>query len=637
MKDGFLRVRAISPEINVADVRFNTARIIRAIWNAEENGVKILSFPELSVCAYTCADLFFDNSLISACEGALDDIRSATEGKDIIVFVGAPLLAGTFLFDCAVAISNGKILGAVPKTDIVSSGDAYEGRYFKSSKDAPCTVSILGKEYPFGTDLIFSATSMPSLKIACEIGSDITLASAPSMALCEAGANVIVNLASASEIVGRADFRRLMCKSASARGICAYIYADSNENESTTDSVYSAHNIICQNGKIIAESLPFEKENGEITTEIDVSLLNHFKKKSATSSAFAVKNARVIPFDLKITDTALSKKPCAHPFILDDKEKMALRCDEILTMQSRALAKRLKASHSKTAVLGISGGLDSTLALLVTVRAFDYLKWDRKNIFAITMPCFGTTERTKSNATELPLSLGISFDEINIFDAVKVHFKDIGHDESVKNVAYENAQARERTQILMDYANDRGGIVVGTGDLSEIALGWSTYNGDQMSMYNPNCDIPKTLVKYLVSHEADKLGGEAGKILNDIVDTPVSPELLPPDENGKIAQKTEDLVGPYDLHDFFLYNFVRYGYSPSKILRLATLAFEGAFDRETIKKWLEVFIKRFFTQQFKRSSAPDGVKVGAVALSQRADLKMPSDASYWVWLDDLSR
>ncbi len=634
MKDGFIKIRCISPEIKVADVSFNTAKIIQSIWDAERDGVKLAVFPELCISAYTCADLFLQPSLINACEKAVESIKEASRGKDILIFVGAPLKNGNALYDCAVAICNGNILGIIPKKYPSCAEDTCETRYFSSPSGKEAQISILSSNYPFGNDLLFKCSSMPELTVGCEIGSDLWAVSSPSEELCRGGATLIVNPSASSEGVSRDDFRRLMCKAKSASLICAYAYCDANENESTTDCVFSAHNIICENGAILKESKPFESADGECTSEIDAFKLSYFRKKS--TSYPNENSARTLSFDLKNEKVVLTRYIPSHPFICEDKTQMKERAEAILTMQSRALAKRLKASYAKCAVIGISGGLDSTLALLVAIRATDYLGWERARIHAITMPCFGTTQRTKSNATELCASLGVSFDTIDILNSVNLHFDDIGHAKDDRNVTYENAQARERTQILMDYANDRGGLVVGTGDLSEIALGWSTYNADHMSMYNPNCCIPKTLVRHLVEHIAYSLDEKTKKILLDILDTPVSPELLPPEQNGNIAQKTEDLVGPYDLHDFFLYHFVRLGYAPSKIYRLAKIAFDGVFSPDIIYKWLEVFIKRFFSQQFKRSCSPDGVKVGTVALSPRGEFKMPSDAGAWVWLDELN-
>ena len=624
MKHGFVKVRCFSPDLRVADIKFNTAKIIQAIWDSHERGVKLLALPELCVSACTCGDLFLQEVLIDACENAIEDIRKASEGKDLIAFVGAPLKNGDSLYSCSVAICNGKILGVVPKRNLVNYPSSLESRYFASSVSRN-EIKIADGIYPFGYDITFECSSLGDLKIAVSAGQDAFLES-------KRNATVVVCPFACCEIVGADSHRELMLRAKSSENISAYLLANACEDESTTDSIYSANNIVCENGKVIAKAKPFESKNGDIITEIDVCALASLRAKAGRVTRYS----DCIKFDLEVTKTEITRKIARNPFVCEDREQFKANLEKILTMQSRALAKRLVASHSSSMVMGISGGLDSTLALLVCVRTLEHLGWDKKRLFAITMPCFGTTKRTKSNAVSLCEELGVALKEINIADAVRVHFKDIGHDESVQNVTYENAQARERTQILMDFANDNGGLVVGTGDLSEIALGWSTYNADHMSMYNPNCDIPKTLVRHLVAYEASLASGRVAEILYDVLDTPVSPELLPPTRDEKIQQKTEDLVGPYDLHDFFLYYFVKYGFAPSKIYRLAKIAFKGEFSDEIIHKWLEAFIKRFFTQQFKRSCSPDGVKVGSVALSPRTDMKMPSDATYWSWLDELN-
>lgn len=623
MKHGYLKVRCISPDLRVADVKFNTAKLIQAIWDSADAGVKLLVLPELAVTGATCGDLFKHSALISASHSAVESICDSTRDKDIIVVFGAPLLNGARLYNCAVVISNGKILGVVPKKYV---GDS--ARYF-------CKPALEGEiklgqgTYPFGNDLIFTCGEF---KIGAHLGTDLFSPNGGASALCLAGANIIACPSADEEIVGADSRRVLISKAKSATLACAYLIANACEDESTTDSIYCAHNIICENGKILAECKPFESKNGDTISEIDASMLNHIKMQRADTAEG--QPVRCIPFHLKHEKTTLTRKIDKFPFIADNEAEQAKRSEKILTMQAHALARRLVASHSKCAVFGVSGGLDSTLALLVIARAYDYLGWQRGDICAVTMPCFGTTARTKSNAYALCEELGATVKEINISASVKAHLADIGHSEDNHNVTFENAQARERTQVLMDLANDLGGLVVGTGDLSEIALGWSTYNADHMSMYNPNCSIPKTLVRYLVAYEASRLEGRAREALLDILDTPVSPELLPP-ADGKIVQKTEDLVGPYELHDFFLYSFARYGFAPSKLYRLARLAFAGEFEDEVIYKWLVAFIKRFFTQQFKRSCSPDGVKVGTVALSPRGGLKMPSDSTYWVWLDEL--
>lgn len=634
MKDGFIKVRCFSPEICVGDVSENEKKIRECIEDSAKKGVKILVLPELCLTAYTCADLFSQKILIKTAEKAIDDLKLSTLGKDILVFVGAPLANGDKLYNCAVALFDGEILGVIPKTHLPNYSEFYELRNFTEPNGTETKITIQGKEYPFGNDILFRCKTVPHLIVGCEICEDLWVPSTPSEALCKMGATVICNLSASDEILSKDEYRRSLCSGKSASLMCAYLYTDAPESESTTDVIFSAHNIIAENGTILAESKPFEHKNGDIITEIDVDKLANQRIRANTFDTETEKQARFIDFSLNVTETELTRKIDKAPFVPSDITVRQSRCEQILTMQSHALAKRLTVTRSKCAVIGISGGLDSTLALLATTRAADYIGWERKNIVAITMPCFGTTKRTRSNAEKLCEALGVTFKEVNISDAVELHFKDIGHDGSVQNVTFENAQARERTQVLMDIANDLGGLVVGTGDLSEIALGWSTYNADHMSMYNVNCSVPKTLVRYVVGYFADKEGGEIKTILDDVLNTPVSPELLPP-KDGDIAQRTEELVGPYELHDFFLYNMLRLSFTPSKIYRLAKLAFKGSFDEQTIYKWLEVFIKRFFAQQFKRSCSPDGVKIGSVALSPRGDLKMPSDASAAAWLDDL--
>ncbi len=627
MKHGFVKVKAYSPNLRVADVKFNTAKIIQSIWDSADDGVKLLVLPELCVCSASCGDLLLQSALLDACESAIDDIRASSAGKDIITFIGAPLKSGSSIYNCAVAICNGKILGVIPK----ATPSCYEGmrdsRYFATSVTAD-TIKICGEEYPFSYELVLECDTMPALKISALIGDDILSFNNEIGERCQNGATVIAHLDARAVLIGSFERKKEILKAHSTVYKCAIISASSCEDETSSDMLFAPHNIICENGEILALSAPFSTKNGDTVSEIDTELIQSAR---ATNGAVLECEGESVSFSLDPQKTALTRKIDAYPFISNDKDRYEL----ILNIQARALGKRLVASHSKSAVLGISGGLDSTLALLVLYRAVEHIGWDKKSIYAITMPCFGTTKRTKSNATRLCEALGVTLKEINIAEAVRLHFKDIGHSEDDHSVTFENAQARERTQILMDFANRVGALVVGTGDLSEIALGWSTYNADHMSMYNPNCDISKTLVRHLVYHEASRANGEIREILADILDTPVSPELLPPDENGQIEQKTEDLVGPYELHDFFLYNFVRRRFAPSKIYRLAKYAFDGKFDEKTIYKWLEVFIKRFFTQQFKRSCSPEGVKVGSVALSPRGELSMPSDATSWVWLDEL--
>ena len=615
MKDGFIKVKAVSPRMEVGNVSFNKQEIVKEIKKAEGEGVKILVFPELSLTGVCCGDMLQSGVILKACENELINIKFATQGGDILVFVGAPLSYNGTTYSCAVAIKSGEILGVVPKIgkmpllkDFIKIGD---------------------KKYPLGTDLLFTCESVPGLTVGVMIGDMVSMPTPKDFFLCEMGASVLVNLSSSYELVTSDDLRRASFVSRSFATSSAYVVANPSGDESSSRNVYSAHNLIVENGEILDESKPFEKKTGDSVSEIDV---NYLISKRDTQGKPAI-GVGSVSFDFKLEKTTLTRKVEKTPFFPEGKEELDKRCEKILTMQSRSLAKRLTASYSKSIVLGISGGLDSTLALLVAARCADYLGWDRKSIHAITMPCFGTTKRTKSNATELCNSLGVTLKEINIFEATRVHFKDICHDESNHNVVYENSQARERTQILMDVANGIGGLVIGTGDLSEVALGWSTYNGDHMSMYNVNAALPKTLIRKLVEYEAES-NESFGAVLRDILNTPVSPELLPADEKGEIDQKTEDIVGPYELHDFFIYNFVGRKFAPSKVYRLALYAFDGKYDSNTVYKWLSLFIRRFFTQQFKRSCSPDGARIGSVSLSKN-DFDMVSDFSYKAFQEEL--
>ena len=616
MKDGFIKVKAVSPKIEVGNVAYNKSEIIKEIKKAVDEGVKILVTPELSLTGVTAGEMAKDGVILNACEKELANIKFATKDSDILVFVGAPLSYKGTVYSCAVAIKSGEILGVVPKIGKMPFLKDY--------------ITLNGEKFPLGTDISFSSSNLPSLTIGVLVGDSVSNPSPKGYFLSENGATVIVNLSSSYELVTSEELRRASFVSKTFATASAYIVANPGDYESSTQNVYSAHNLIVENGEILAESKPFEKKTGDCVSEIDVNyLFNKHLEKYDGASALSD-----ISFKFELTKTSLTRKVESHPFFPKGKEELAKRCEKILTMQSRSLAKRLTASYSNGMVLGISGGLDSTLALLVCVKCADYLAWDRNKITAITMPCFGTTVRTKSNATELCRALGVTLREIDIFEATRVHFRDIGHDEANHNVVYENAQARERTQILMDVANSQGALVVGTGDLSEVALGWSTYNGDHMSMYNVNSALPKTLIRHVVAHFAQSADENVKNILFDILDTPVSPELLPAKENGEIEQKTEDIVGPYELHDFFIYNFVGRKFAPSKIYRLALYAFDGKYSEETVYKWLTVFIKRFFTQQFKRSCSPDGVRIGSVSLS-REDFKMVSDFSYKTFLEEL--
>ena len=630
MKDGFIKVAALTPEIRVADCAFNAANAVERIRFAREQGAKLVVLPELCLTGYTAGDLFWSGTLLRGAIKGLETVLNETKNEDVLIFIGLPVADRGRIYNCAAALHKGKILGGVPKSNLPEYHEFYEKRQFTPAPDGISVIEIAGQTVPFGTDMVFRAEGMPNFSVAVEICEDLWGAVQPSQRHALAGANIIVNLSASNETVGKADYRRSLVSGQSGRLMSAYVYADAGEGESTTDVVFAAHNIVAENGKILSESEPFG--DGVAITEIDVDFLA--RERSVIGGVVANDHLEV-DFDTEIEDTSLTRKFDALPFVPGGDE-LNRRASLILDIQANALKKRLAHTKTGAAVVGVSGGLDSCLALLVTVRAFRLLSRPLSEIVAISMPCFGTTKRTRSNAEILARELGVTFRTIDITAAVRRHFKDINHDETVTDVTYENAQARERTQVLMDVANSKNGMVIGTGDLSELALGWATYNGDHMSMYGVNCSVPKTLVRYLVAYEADHAATKKlQKVLRDILATPVSPELLPAKE-GEIAQKTEEIVGPYDLHDFFIYNFVRLGYGVKKIYRVAKIAFDGIYDGETIKKWLGVFVRRFFAQQFKRSCVPDGVKVGSVALSPRGDLRMPSDACAGLWLDELS-
>ena len=632
MRHGFVKTCAITPKIRVADTVYNGQIIMDSMEEASKAGAKLVVFPELCITGYTCGDLFWQNKLITAAKEELIKIAEKSRELDGIFFVGLPYDINGKIYNMAAAVSGGEVIGMVPKTYIPNYNEFYEARYFTSGQNL-CTVEYLpdGTEVEVDTDLIFRCEDMPQLKIAVEICEDLWTPNPPSIGHAMAGANVIVNLSASDENTGKSQYRRELVSGQSARLLCGYIYASAGDGESTQDVVYSGHNIIAENGKILAESKRFTNE--PVYMELDVNRLESERRRMST---FVTEDVYTeIGFSLKLEDVELSRYIDPAPFVPGSKADRDMRCDEILMIQAMGLKKRLEHTGCQSAVIGISGGLDSTLALLVTVRAFDLLGMDHSRIAAVTMPGFGTTDRTYDNAVNLIKCLGAEFIEVDIKNAVNVHFTDIGHDSSIHDVTYENGQARERTQILMDLANKKNGMVIGTGDLSELALGWATYNGDHMSMYAVNASVPKTLVRHLVKYYADTCGDELlEKTLLDVLDTPVSPELLPPEE-GQISQKTEDLVGPYELHDFFLYYMLRCGYEPLKIYRLAKIAFEGKYDDEFIMKWLKIFYRRFFAQQFKRSCLPDGPKVGSVAVSPRGDLRMPSDACGRIWLDEL--
>lgn len=621
MKDGFIRVACATPKIKVADCAHNAKAIISQAKEAAASGASLIVFPELCITGYTCSDLFLQRSLLVSAEKALAEIIEKTKELESVILVGLPVSANSALYNCAAVLCKGEILGLVPKKHIPNYSEFYEIRHF-----TPFSISlektICNQTVSIDADVIFSCTSMPEFRFGVEICEDLWTPEPPSGTLATNGALIIANLSASDEVIGKADYRRMLVKSTSARLLSAYVYTSAGLGESTTDLVFSGHNLICENGALLAESKRFT--TGITYADIDLQKLEH---ERARANTFEGENDLYFTeFDLDVKELELNRHISKTPFVPESKMNLDERCEEILTIQATGLATRIEHTNAKSVVIGLSGGLDSTLALIVAVHAMDMLGRDRKDIIAVTMPCFGTTKRTKSNAEILAESYGVSFQDIDISKAVTQHFKDIGQNPKNFDVTFENGQARERTQVLMDIANKTGGFVIGTGDLSELALGWATYNGDHMSMYAVNASIPKTLVRHLTAFEADHTEGQLKAALLDILDTPVSPELLPP-KDGEIAQKTEDLVGPYELHDFFLYYFVRFGFTADKIYRMAKIAFEGAYDNETIKKWLKTFIRRFFQQQFKRSCLPDGPKVGTVTLSPRGDWRMPSDAS----------
>lgn len=633
MRQGFVKVAAATPDIRVADVRYNTEKICEAIEAAADERAKIVVFPELCITGYTCEDLFTQEVLLREARAALLEIAKFTADKDILVFVGVPLSVDGELYNVVAALNRGEVLGLTTKTFLPNYGEFYEMRHFTPGPDSARRIMFEGNLVPFGPQLLFQATTMEELIVTAEVCEDVWSPIPPSIEAAMEGATVIVNCSASDETVGKDKYRRELIAGQSARLIAGYVYANAGEGESTTDLVFGGHNLIAENGGVLKESKRFR--NDIIHSEIDIFRLVAERRKNTTFKMAAGRSLIRVPFYLEIEKTELTRHFPKMPFVPANEKERARRCEEILNIQAMGLKKRLSHTRARSAVVGISGGLDSTLALLVTARAFDMLGKDKKDIVAVTMPCFGTTDRTYQNACKMTVQLGATLREVPIAEAVSVHFRDIGHDPEDHSVTYENSQARERTQVIMDIANEMGGMVIGTGDMSELALGWATYNGDHMSMYGVNASVPKTLVRHLVKYAADVTTDESlKKVLYDVLDTPVSPELLPP-KDGDIAQRTEDLVGPYELHDFFLYYMLRFGYAPSKIYRLAVRTFEDSYDTVTILKWLETFCRRFFSQQFKRSCLPDGPKVGTVALSPRGDLRMPSDACVAVWLKDL--
>ena len=635
MRHGFIKVAAATPDIRVADVDYNKGQIIKQMDEAAEAGAKIIVFPELCITGYTCSDLFLQDILLNSAKKALVEIAEHTKNLDALVFVGAPIAVGGELYNVAAALNHGNILGFTTKSFLPNYGEFYEMRQFRPGPKKAEKILFGGKEIPFGPQLLFVENQMANLIVSAEICEDVWSPVPPSIEAAREGATVIVNCSASDETIGKASYREALISGQSARLISGYIYANAGEGESTTDLVFGGHNLIAENGTILAEAKRFS--NGIIYTEFDVQKIANERRKNTTFTETQEHVLPRIPFGLEQTETILTRTFPSRPFVPRDDQERAKRCEEILTIQAMGLKKRLAHTHAKSAVVGISGGLDSTLALLVTAKAFDALGLERSGITAVTMPCFGTTDRTYQNACKMSLKVGATLREVRIGDAVMQHFKDIGHDPQDHSVTYENSQARERTQVLMDIANQTGGLVIGTGDMSELALGWATYNGDHMSMYGVNASVPKTLVRHLVHYFADTCEDSSLKeVLYDVLDTPVSPELLPP-KDGEIAQKTEDLVGPYELHDFFLYYFLRMGYEPGKIYRIAKLSFAREYDDETIYKWLRTFCWRFFSQQFKRSCLPDGPKVGTVALSPRGDWRMPSDACVALWIQNLEK
>ena len=642
----FIRTASAVPKLKVADCIYNTDEILKLIDEAHKKDVKILVFPELSITSYTCSDLFLQSTLIEYAEKCLEKIVKFSANIDMFISVGLPVVCDNQTFNCMVAICKGKILGVVPKTSIPNYSEFYEKRWFSSADDLVSKeISLCNQIVPIGSDLLFTAENIKNLTIGIEVCEDLWGPIPPSSYLSIFGATVIINGSASNELATKNEYRRSLVSQQSSRCICGYVYTSAGIGESTQDTVFSGHSMILENGRLLSQSKRFSKDSSLTIADIDLELLANDRKKNTSFMGSLRKTCdsmsfRTVKFNMEensLSDFYREVKPA--PFVPDNNHMLNDRCEDIFNIQVTGLSKRVTHTNSKSLVVGISGGLDSTLALLVAVKACDYLGIDRKTVNGITMPGFGTTDRTYNNALNLMKALGITMKEISIKEASIQHFKDIGHDINIHDVTYENTQARERTQILMDYANKEYGMVIGTGDLSELALGWATYNGDHMSMYGVNGGVPKTLVRVLVKWvaENENLGDGASEILFDILDTPVSPELLPPDENGNINQKTEQIVGPYELHDFFLYYVVRFGFSPEKILFLSEKAFDGKYDRETLIQWLKNFYRRFFTQQFKRSCLPDGPKVGTINLSPRGDWRMPSDAVGRIWLDEVDK
>ncbi|MFB0919911.1 MAG: NAD(+) synthase [Oscillospiraceae bacterium] len=632
MKDGFIKVAAGTPEIRVADCEYNRASILNIIREADMQGVKILALPEMCVTGYTCGDLFLQRALTKAAEDALGQLLASTVKIDMLFTVGLPVLFAGKLYNCAAVCCHGELLALVPKMFLPNYGEFYEKRWFFEGGSEGHPLAFAGHNTYFGSDVLFPCETVPGLCAGVEICEDLWTPIPPSSRLAQAGATVILNLSASNEVASKDIYRRGLVTGQSGSLICGYIYADAGEGESTTDLVFAGHNLIAENGSLLCER---RFGTGLILSELDIEYLCFERMRIGSFRPINDSKLVKIGFYLHEEETKLTRRYSPTPFVPHDVSERMARCEEIFRLAALGLKKRIEHSGAKSLVIGISGGLDSTLAMLISAKAIDLLGLPRESIIAVSMPCFGTTERTKGNSEILADELHAARKTIDITKAVRQHFEDISHNESELNVVYENSQARERTQVLMDIANGSGGLVVGTGDMSELALGWATYNGDHMSMYDVNCGIPKTLVRYLVAYCADTAETDTlAEVLRDILATPVSPELLPA-ENGDISQKTEELVGPYELHDFFLYHMIRRGCEPKKVLRLAELAFDGVYDHVTILKWLRTFIRRFFAQQFKRSCLPDGPKVGTLSLSPRGDLRMPSDARCDLWLKQL--
>lgn len=643
---GYVRIGAAVPKVHVADCIYNKEEIIKSIEDAHEKGVKVLAFPELSVTGYTCADLFFQLPLIHVAEQAVKEIAEASASVDMVIVLGVPVVADHQTFNCAILLHQGHILGIVPKTFIPNYNEFYEERWFASAKDLIREeIVYAGQTVPIGADLLFRCDTIPDLKIGVEICEDLWVPVPPSSYQAIYGATVLLNLSASTEQASKPIYRTQLITQQSSRCIAAYVYASAGIGESTQDAVFSGHSMICENGTVFSETESFCPESQLIYGDIDLEILANDRRRHSTftdqlSQPDGQRFYREILFSMEDAPLQELKRPISStPFAPAKGDALEARCKNIFSIQATGLARRFEHTHADTLVIGISGGLDSTLALLVAAKACNFLKIDRRHILAVTMPGFGTTDRTYHNALDLMTALGVQKKEISIKDAALQHFKDIGHDPNVHDVTYENTQARERTQILMDLANKTNGLVVGTGDLSELALGWATYNGDHMSMYGVNAGVPKTLVRVLTNWVAQskEFGEKASAILLDVLDTPISPELLPPDANGKINQKTEDLVGPYELHDFFLFQILRFGFHPAKVLYLAEQAFGKQYDRDTLLKWLKNFYRRFFVQQFKRSCLPDGPKIGALGLSPRSDWRMPTDAFSRIWMEEVER